>query len=157
MQGGGTRRRGPLRCNNCDQEGHVARECPLPMTTVFQRRVNAHATEDCPELIKRWEEINRKWGANLVNAEPRVVETQPLPSVAIITLGGKKTGEDAREVEPENIVKPTSPKNIFNPERQRQYIEEALETFSKLESHKDMELMQPSREDEKMTTTGKPI
>ena len=57
-------------------------------------------------------------------------------------------------MEPEKLIKPASPKNLFNLEKQRQYFKEALETFSKLENHKDMELMQLAREGEKTTTTG---
>ena len=49
----------------------------------------------------------------MVNAEPRLTEAQPLQSVAIITRGGKKTGEDARETKPLKVIKPASPKKSY--------------------------------------------
>ena len=55
------------------------------------------------------------------------------------------------------LVKPASPKKIFNLDQHKQYFKEALETFSKLGSHGSMDLVQPSKEGEYMISTGTPI
>ena len=79
----------------------MARECPLPQRPwCFQCQVNAHATEHYPELIKKWEERARQRGANLINSESRGTATPDLQNVAIMTRGGKNTGEDAHGKEP---------------------------------------------------------
>lgn len=60
--------RGPVRCYNCDDQGYVTRECPLPKRPWCSHcRVNAHTTEDCPELIAKWEERIRQRGANIIS------------------------------------------------------------------------------------------
>ena len=79
----------------------MAREFPLPRRPwCSQCWVNAHTTEDCPELIKKWEERARQRGANLINSEPQGTATPDLQNVAIVTRGGKKTGGDAHGKEP---------------------------------------------------------
>ena len=61
MRGSITGGRGLVRCYNCDYEGHVSRECILPRRPwCSQCIVNAHATEDFPELIKRWKELDKR-------------------------------------------------------------------------------------------------
>ena len=140
---------------NYDQEGHILRQCILPRRPwCSECRVNAHATKDCPKMIKRWEERTKQWGANLVNVEPRIVEPQPMQSVAIVR---KKTREDARETYPIKLIKPASPKKIFSPNWQKQYFKEALETFSQIGRHQSMELLQPSSEGGKIVPTSTPI
>ena len=52
-----------------------------------------------------------------MNAEPRIGEAQPMQSVAIVTQGGKKIGEDAQNMDPVKLIKPTSPKNAFRPDK----------------------------------------
>lgn len=122
MRGGRVGRRGPVRCYNCDQEGHVAREFPLPRRPwCSQCRVNTHTTEDCPELIKRWEERARQRGKNLVNFEPRIIEDQNMQSVAIVTRGGKRTGEVAQGMDSIKLVRPVSSKPTFRLEKQKQF------------------------------------
>ena len=86
MRGGCTGGRGQLKCYNCDQEGHVACECTLPRRPwCSQCRMNTHVTEDCPELIKKWEEQARQRGTNLVNTKPRGRATSAMQNVAIVT------------------------------------------------------------------------
>lgn len=87
--------RGPMRCYNCDQEGHVTKECPFPRKSwCSQCRINTHAMEDCPDLIAKWEERTRQRGANLVNVEPRTDDVLLVTNINIVTRGGKRTGED---------------------------------------------------------------
>ena len=155
MRGGRVGGRGPIRCYNCDQEGHVAREYPLPKIPLCsQCRVNTHATEDCLELIKRWEERARQRGVNLVNAEPRIVEAQAMQNVAIVTRGGKRTGEDTQNIGPINLIKTTSPKPFFRPDRQKQYFKEVVETFSQIGGSKGFDLPQPTVEKENQAYTS---
>ncbi len=52
MGGGRTGGRGPVRCYNCDQEGHVAKDCLIPRRPWCSKCwVNAHTTEDCTGRI----------------------------------------------------------------------------------------------------------
>ena len=110
--------RGLVRCYNYDQEGHVARECPLPRRHWCSRcRVNTHATEYCPNLIKIWEERARQRGKNMVNSDPRIIEDQAMHNVAILMRGGKRTGEYAQNMDPIKLVRPVSPKPTFRLEK----------------------------------------
>lgn len=86
MRGGRARRRGPVKCYNFYQEGHMAMECPLTrIPRCSECRVNKHATKYYLELIKIWEERAIQRGENLVNAEPRIVEARDMKNVAIVT------------------------------------------------------------------------
>jgi hypothetical protein len=84
-------------CYNCDEQGHLARDFPLPRRPwCAHYRNNTHATEDCPDLIAKWEDRARQRGENLINYEPRVVAKGRGPNINIITRGGEKTGIDAK-------------------------------------------------------------
>ena len=66
-------RGGPPRCFNCNEVGHIAWDCPLPRRPWCSHcRVNTHSTEDCPELIAKWEDRNRQHADNLINSKPRL-------------------------------------------------------------------------------------
>ena len=67
-----------------------------------------------------------------MNAKPRTVEAQAMQNVAIVIRGGKRTGEDAQNMDSIKLIKPASPKPIFRPDRQKQYFKEAMETFYQL-------------------------
>jgi hypothetical protein len=61
FRGGRTGGRGPSRCYNCDEKGHMARDCPhLRWPWCSHCRTNGHATEDFPELIVKWEDRVRQ-------------------------------------------------------------------------------------------------
>ena len=118
----------------------MARECPLPRRPwCSQCRVNAHATEDYPELIKKWEERARQRGTNLINSEPRGTVAPDLQNVAIVTRGGKKTGEDAHGKEPARVVRPASPKKLIGAEVQKKYFQEEIEAFAQLRNEGGLE------------------
>ena len=74
----------------------------------------------------------RQRGANLINSEPRSTATPDMQNVAIVTRGGKKTGEDAHGKDPARVVRPASPKKLIRPEVQKRYFQEAVEAFSQL-------------------------
>lgn len=98
-----------MRCYNCNQEGHVTRECPLPrIPWCSQCVINTHAMEDCLELIAKWEKRTRQRGANLVNVKPWTNDGLPATNINIVTRGGKRTGEDCSTTDPPLIVKATS-------------------------------------------------
>lgn len=105
MRGGRAWGRGPVRCYNCDHEGHVCRERSLLRRPWFSKcRVNAHATEDCPKLIAKWEARTRKRGTNFINVEPRTTESFPIIDINIVTRGGKKIGDDQGMEDPPSVV-----------------------------------------------------
>lgn len=53
-----------------------------------------------------------------------------MQNVAIVTRGGKKTGEDTHEKELALVVRPASPKKLIRPEVQKKYFQEAVEAFT---------------------------
>ena len=119
----------------------MARECPLTRRLCCsQCHVNTHATEYCPELIKKWEERARHRGMNLVNAEPRGTVTPAMQNVAIVMRGGKKMRKVACETDPIRVIRPTSPKQLIRLEMQKKYFQEAIENFGQLGGDKDIEL-----------------
>jgi len=57
FKGGRTVGRGPSKCYNYDEQGHMARDFPhLRWPWCSHCRTNGHATEHCPELIAKWED-----------------------------------------------------------------------------------------------------
>ena len=75
-----------------------------------------------------------------MNVEPRGTATPAMQNIAIVTRGGKKTGEDAREKDLVWVIRPASPKQLIRPEMQKKYFQEAAETFSQLGGDKGIKL-----------------
>jgi hypothetical protein len=68
------------------------RDFPLPRRPWCAHcRNNTHATEDCQDLISKWEYHARKRGANMINYEPRAMYERGGPNINIITRGGENT------------------------------------------------------------------
>lgn len=53
-----------------------------------------HATEDCPDLLAKWEAKTWQHNVNLVNFEPRTISESEDPRINVITRGGAKTDGD---------------------------------------------------------------
>lgn len=62
-----------------------------------------------------WEELNRKRGANLVNAYPREPEQIQQPNVNIVTKRGNHTGANKDTLEQPIITNVSSPKGKYDP------------------------------------------
>lgn len=105
--------------------GHLARECPLPSKPWCTHcRVHAHATEECPEFIAKWEDRARQRSANLVNSELRQ-EPFRQQMINIITQGGTRTRADTNDPNPFKIKK-VEPKNLkFDPVQHKDTYKEA--------------------------------
>jgi hypothetical protein len=57
FRGGRNRGRGMSQFYNCNEQVHLAIDCPHPRQPWFsQCKNNGHATEDCLELIAKWED-----------------------------------------------------------------------------------------------------
>ena len=62
-----------------------------------------------------------------------------MQNVAIVTRGGKKTGDDARGKEPARVIRPASPKKLIRPDVQKKYFQEAVEAFAQLRNEGGLE------------------
>jgi hypothetical protein len=61
FRGGRNGGRGLGRCYNYNEQGHLAKDCPPPRRPWCSHcRTNGHATEECPELIVKWEDRVRQ-------------------------------------------------------------------------------------------------
>jgi hypothetical protein len=58
----------PPTCFNCREIGHVSRFCTKPCMLCAYCYSPEHVTEDCPDLLKKWED--KKTNCNMVHAEP---------------------------------------------------------------------------------------
>jgi hypothetical protein len=47
--------RGPIICYNCNQPGHLAHDCQNPCMMCTYCRALDHSTEDCPQLVVKWQ------------------------------------------------------------------------------------------------------
>jgi hypothetical protein len=122
---------GSSRCYNCNEQGHLAKDCPHPRRPWFSHcRNNGHATEDCPELIAKWEDRVLQQGYNLISSElKRGIEGQ-LPKINIITHGGAKTGADA-DNQPK-IQKVVPKDDRYDPVKQKLFLKNAIEIFKSI-------------------------
>jgi hypothetical protein len=107
-------------------------------------RNNTHSTEDCPDLISKWEDHARKRGANLINYEPRFVAEGKEPNINIVTRGGTKTGVDIESPHQIKIQKVVPENTKYDPVRKKGFFKDAVEMFRQLSSSAMPEVVEPS-------------
>jgi hypothetical protein len=143
FRGGRTGGRGPRRCYNCDEKGHLARDCPHPRRPWCSHcRTNGHTTEDCPELIAKWEDRVRQRGTNLISSEIKRISKGQFPNLNIVTRGGAKTGADVDTLP--QIQKETPKGDRYDPLKQKLFFKDAIEVFQNIPSP-EMRENPPSR------------
>jgi hypothetical protein len=77
-------------CHNYQQEGHYARECPLPPVTCMNFHASYHDTKYCPTLLGK---IQEKRNQKNHNVQWIVVEAKDDGrNINIVMHGGAKTG-----------------------------------------------------------------
>jgi hypothetical protein len=90
--GGRGRGRGLVTCNNFQQPGHYARDCPLPPTTCTYCRTKDHNKEYFLTLLTK---IQEKRNHNNMNVQWIATEARDDgKQINIVTRGGTKKGED---------------------------------------------------------------
>jgi hypothetical protein len=104
--GGQVGGRGLVNYYNYDEKRNWVRDRPLPRRPwCAHYGNNTHATEDCLEMIDKWQDHARHRGENMINYEPRAMDERGGPNVNIITRGGAKIGAFVESTHHINIQK----------------------------------------------------
>jgi hypothetical protein len=93
-------------------------------------RTNGHATEDCPELIAKWEDRVCQQGNNLISSEIKRVIKGKLPNLNIVTRGGEKTGADADNFP--QIQKEVPKEDMYDPLKHKLFFKNSIEVFQNI-------------------------
>ncbi len=114
---------------NCNQLGHVSRECQNLTTTCHYCRAVDHMIEACPWLIAKMQERN---AAPTQNIQMIVIEKQPISAINVVTRNGGTTElkNKCKELDRAWIRKTPEKVPDFDVRREKDTFMEAREDFA---------------------------
>lgn len=104
----------------------MIRDCLKPCTTCTHWRALDHPTDDCPQLVAKWQargnlnqNLHQNQNVQMISVEKR----SEGPKIAIVTRGGARTGVDIAtqgNQTKQYVRKSTGPMPAFNPQREKE-------------------------------------